>query len=60
MEDCTWVDILSNAVCGKGKHKNFLMKFEHAHKLFSWLLRGLDKSDGPRVGWYDLSLVREG
>ena len=24
-----------------------------AHKLFSWLLRGLDKSDGPRMGWYD-------
>ena len=23
------------------------------HKLFSWLLRGLDKSDVPRMGWYD-------
>ena len=22
-------------------------------KLFSWLLRGLDMSDGPRMGWYD-------
>ena len=22
--------------------------------------RGLDKSDGPRMGWYDLSMVREG
>ena len=31
-----------------------------AHKLFSWLLRGLDKSDGPRMGWYDFSMVREG
>ena len=30
------------------------------HKLFSWLLRGLDKSDGPRMGWYDFSMVREG
>ena len=25
------------------------------HKLFSWLLRGLDISDGPRMGWYDSS-----
>ena len=24
------------------------------------LLRGLDKSDGPRMGWYDSSRVREG
>ena len=31
-----------------------------AHKLFSWILRGLDKSDGPRMGWYDFSMVREG
>ena len=30
------------------------------HKLFSWLLRGLDKSDGPRMGWYDSSSVRGG
>ena len=29
----------------------------HPHKLFSWLLRGLDMSDGPRIGWYDLSMV---
>ena len=27
---------------------------------FSWLLRVLDKSDGPRMGWYDLGMVREG
>ena len=27
------------------------------HKLFSWLLRGLDMSDGPRMGWYDSSRV---
>ena len=27
------------------------------HKLFSWLLRGLYKSDGPRMGWYDSSWV---
>ena len=27
---------------------------------FSWLLRGLDNSDGPRMGWYDFSMVREG
>ena len=26
--------------------------FHHPpHKLFSWLLWGLDKSDGPRMGW---------
>ena len=30
------------------------------HKLFSWLLRGLDKSDGLRMGWYDSSMVRGG
>ena len=30
------------------------------HKLFSWLLRGLDKSDGLRVGWCDSSKVRGG
>ena len=30
------------------------------HKLFSWLLRGLDKSDGLRMGWYDSSIVRGG
>ena len=29
----------------------------HPHKLFSWLLRGLDMSDGPRMGWYDSSRV---
>ena len=28
--------------------------------LFSWLLRGLDKSDGLRMGWYDSSIVRGG
>ena len=27
------------------------------HKLFSWLLRGPDMSDGPRMGWYDSSRV---
>ena len=27
---------------------------------FSWLLRCLDKSDGPRMGWYDSSRVRGG
>ena len=27
------------------------------HKLFSWLLRGLDMSDGPRMGRYGLSRV---
>ena len=27
------------------------------HKLFSWLLWGLDMSDGPRMGWYDSSRV---
>ena len=32
----------------------------HHHKLFSWLLRGLDRSDGLRMGWYDFSMVREG
>ena len=26
-------------------------------ELFSWLLRGLDMSDGPRMGWYDSSRV---
>ena len=26
-------------------------------KLFSWFLRGLDMSDGPRMGWYDSSRV---
>ena len=30
------------------------------HKLFSWLLGGLNKSDGPRMGCYDFSMVREG
>ena len=29
-------------------------------KLFSWLLRGLDKSDRRRMGWYALSMVRVG
>ena len=29
----------------------------HHHKLFSWLLRGLDMLDGPRMGWYDSSRV---
>ena len=29
----------------------------YPHKLFSWLLRGLDMSDGPRMGWYDSSRV---
>ena len=29
-------------------------------QLFSWLLRGLDMSDGPRMGWYDSSRVRGG
>ena len=31
----------------------------HHHKLFSWLLRGLDmsESDGPRMGWYDSTMV---
>ena len=28
--------------------------------LFSWLLSGLDKSDGLRMGWYDSSIVRGG
>ena len=27
---------------------------------FSWILRGLDKSDGPRMGWYDLRMFRVG
>ena len=27
---------------------------------FYWFLGGLDKSDGPRMGWYDISMVREG
>ena len=27
---------------------------------FPWLLRGLDKSDGLRMGWYDSSIVRGG
>ena len=27
---------------------------------FSWLLRGLDKSDGLRMGWFDSSIVRGG
>ena len=30
------------------------------HKLFSCLLRGLGKSDGVRMGWYDSSIVRGG
>ena len=30
------------------------------HKLFSWLLRSLDKSDGLRMGWYYSSIVRGG
>ena len=29
-------------------------------KLFSWLLRGLDKSDGLMMGWYYSSIVRGG
>ena len=32
----------------------------HPHKLFFLVLRGLDKSDGPRMGWYDSSRVRGG
>ena len=24
------------------------------------MVRGLDMSDEPRMGWYDLSMVREG
>ena len=28
--------------------------------LFSWLLRGVDKSDGLRMGWYDSNIVRGG
>ena len=27
---------------------------------FFWLLRGLDKSDEPRMGWYDSNMVRGG
>ena len=27
---------------------------------FFLALSGLDKSDGPRMGWYDLSMVRGG
>ena len=30
------------------------------HKLLYWLLRVLDNSYGPRMGWYDFSMVREG
>ena len=37
----------------------FLVFTTH-HKLFSWLLRGLDMSDGTRMGWYDSSRVRGG
>ena len=29
----------------------------HHHKLFSHLLRGLDMSDGPRMGWYVSSRI---
>ena len=32
----------------------------HPHKLFSWLLSGLDKSDGLRMGWYDSRLGLQG
>ena len=32
----------------------------HPHKLFSWLLRGLDKLDEPRMGWYNLTMVSKG
>ena len=24
---------------------------------FSWLLRSLDKSDGPKMGWYDSGMM---
>ena len=37
-----------------------ILVFTTHHKLFSWLLRGLDKSDGPRMGWYDSNTVRGG
>ena len=33
---------------------------EYFESLFSWLLRGLDNSNGPRMGWYDSSIVRGG
>ena len=29
-------------------------------ELFSWLLRCLNMSDGPRMGWYDSIIVRGG
>ena len=40
--------------------------FHHHHhpppstQTFCWLLRGLNMSDGPRMGWYDSSRVRGG
>ena len=42
------------------RYNLFFVFSTHPHKLFSWLLRGLDKSDGPRMGWYDSSMVRGG
>ena len=32
----------------------------HPNKNFFWLSRGLNMSDGPRMGWYDSSRVRGG
>ena len=34
----------------KRVHRGVPMEY---FKWFSWLLRGVDKSDGLRMGWYD-------
>ena len=38
----------------KRVHRGVTMEY---FNWFSWLLRCLDKSDGPRMGWYDSSRV---
>ena len=41
----------------KRVHRGVTMEY---FNWFSWLLRCLDKSDGPRMGWYDSGIVRGG
>ena len=39
---------------------NLVFTTHHPTQTFFWLLRGLDMSDGPSMGWYDSSRFRGG
>ena len=41
----------------KRVHRGVTMEYFNC---FFWLLRGLDMSDEPRMGWFDSSMVRAG